>query len=464
MGLKLYNTFTRKVESFQPIDNNKVRLYSCGPTIYDFAHIGNFRAFIFIDLLKRILKFSGYEVNHVMNITDVDDRIIKKCGVENISISELTPQYLDAFYEDMYILGIEPAEYYPLATEHITDMIKLIEKLVGRKHAYITNEGSVFFDITSFVDYGKLSKISADSLKQTDRVSSDEYEKENPTDFALWKAWKPEDGDVGWNSPWGRGRPGWHIECSAMSMKYLGEYFDIHCGGTDLMFPHHENEIAQSVGATGNEFVNIWLHCEHLLVNNTKMSKSLGNYFTLKDLLKKGFAPETLRYFLLTTHYRQKINLTFEHLDAAASSVKRLRDFSRRLELLAGESKGKTYAYVEENFLKVMNEDLNISAGLAVIFNWIRGMNRYLDSNSLSSELAGEALILLKRFDMILNVIFEEGIVLNQKDSDLIKEREVARQNKHWTRADEIREYFLKKNITLEDTAKGTVVKRNIKQ
>ena len=463
MGLTLYNTLTRKMEEFKPIEKGRVKLYSCGPTVYEYPHIGNFRSFVFIDLFKRYLLFLGFDVQHVTNLTDVDDKIIARCNTEGVSLKKLTDIYKSTFFEDMEILSIMQADVYPAATDHISDMQELVRILIEKGHAYVTSDGSVFFDISSFKDYGILSKVDLTGSIRTERVLSDEYDKENVHDFALWKGWKEEDGDIWWDSPWGKGRPGWHIECSTMSMKYLGEHFDIHCGGVDLIFPHHENEIAQSVCATGKPFVNMWVHCEHLLVDGTKMSKSLGNYYILQDLLEKGYDPTSIRYLLLTTHYRQKLNLTEEGLRASAGAVERLQDIRLRLEALAGDlvkKHSKTYKEVEDQFINSLNRDLNISEGLAVIFDWIRELNRQIENDNIDRHKAAEAISLLKRFDTVLAVIFKGEIILSDNDRQLIREREEARLKKDWKRADEIRDYFQKISIKLEDTPNGTVVKK----
>ncbi len=457
MGLLLYNTLTRKKEEFKPLADNQVRLYSCGPTVYTYAHIGNFRAFVFMDLLKRYLQFSGYEVNHVMNITDVDDKIIQRCAEESRTRDELTSEYSKAFFNDMESLNILPATLYPKATDNIKEMQKLIAQLLKKNYAYLSNDGSIFFKLSKFSDYGKLSGIDRANLSQTERVTSDEYDKESIHDFALWKAWKEKDGDIAWDSPWGRGRPGWHIECSAMSMHYLGEVFDIHTGGVDLIFPHHENEVAQSVCATGKSFANYWVHNEHLVIDGKKMSKSAENYYTLRDLIKKGYSASAIRYLLLSTHYRQKVNLTFDGLKAASTAVERLRELRRKLEQTADDLGRKQYSGPEEDFKKALNDDLNISAGLAVIFNWVRDLNRQLDDGSLSGKEASEALIFLHRIDSVLGVIEGDDVELSREDLDLIKEREAARRDKDWSRADEIREYFRGMGILLEDTPEGTV-------
>ena len=462
MSLKLFNTLSGKSESFKPLNDNTVRIYSCGPTVYDVPHIGNFRAFLFFDLVKRYLRFLGYEVNHVMNITDIDDKIIARCGEEGITLSELTNEYRTAFEKDAVSLRIDLPDTLPAATDHIDDMIDLIKQLIDKDYAYLTDDGSVFFKIGSFSNYGRLSNIDTSQLSSTERVVDDEYGKENPQDFALWKAWKEEDGEIEWESPWGRGRPGWHIECSAMSMKYLGEEFDIHCGGVDLIFPHHENEIAQSVCATDKLFVNFWLHCEHLLVNGAKMSKSLQNYYTITDLINRGYTASAIRYLLTSSHYRHKVDLTEEHLLAASQAVNRFQDFRRRLEKLAtSSSRHEADLPVLDEFRKAMNNDLNIAEAMGKVFDWIREVNRKIDSNELTTEEAGSFIEVLDKIDSVIAVLSDDKPEITDEEATMIDEREKARQEKNWSRADEIRDYFRSRGFELEDTPDGTILKRS---
>ena len=331
MPFQIYNTLTRCVEEFVPLQPPQVRLYTCGPTVYDFAHIGNFRAYVFEDLLRRTLRFRGFQVTQVMNLTDVDDKTIRGAQAAKVALGDYTRRYTDAFFEDLRALAIEPAEHYPAATAHIPEMIALIETLFQKGYAYRSEDGSVYFSIAKFKDYGKLAHLDLTGLKPGARIAQDEYQKENAADFALWKAWQSEDGDVAWDSPWGRGRPGWHIECSAMSMKYLGASFDLHTGGVDNIFPHHEDELAQSEAATGRPFVKYWMHCAHLVVDGRKMSKSLGNFFTLRDILRRGYSGREIRYALMAVHYRQALNFTFEVLDAARGALARLDEFAERM-------------------------------------------------------------------------------------------------------------------------------------
>ena len=462
MSLKLFNTLSGKPESFKPLDDKTVRIYSCGPTVYDVPHIGNFRAFLFFDLVKRYLRFLGYEVNHVMNITDIDDKIIARCGEEGKTLSELTNEYRAAFEKDAVSLRIDLPDTLPAATDHIDDMIDLIKQLIDKDYAYLTDDGSVFFKIGSFSNYGRLSNIDTSQLSSTERVVDDEYGKENPQDFALWKAWKEEDGEIEWESPWGRGRPGWHIECSAMSMKYLGEEFDIHCGGVDLIFPHHENEIAQSVCATDKLFVNFWLHCEHLLVNGAKMSKSLQNYYTITDLINRGYTASAIRYLLTSSHYRHKVDLTEEHLLAASQAVNRFQDFRRRLEKLAtSPSRHEVDLPVLDEFRKAMNNDLNIAEAMGKVFDWIREVNRKIDSNELTTEEAGSFIEVLDKIDSVIAVVSDDKPEITDEEATMIDEREKARQEKNWSRADEIRDYFRSRGFELEDTPDGTILKRS---
>ena len=462
MSFKVYNTLTDRIEKIEPIKDNIFRIYSCGPTVYNVPHIGNFRSFLFFDLIKRYLSFLGYEVTHVMNITDVDDKIILRCNEENQDLKDLTSHYAKMFIDDSKKLGIDIPDHLPYATDHIPEMIDLIKLLIEKKYAYKTNNGSVFFNINSFGDYGKLSKINMNQLESTKRVSDDDYDKKNPQDFALWKEWKFEDGDIFWNSPWGNGRPGWHIECSAMSIKYLGNEFDIHCGGVDLQFPHHENEIAQSICSTGKKFARTWLHCEHLLVNGAKMSKSLGNFYTLGDLFSKGYSAKAIRYLLTSSHYRQKIDLTDKNLKGAEKTVRRLQEYNRRLLNISKGNIGsikKTESSILDQFTLSMNNDLNVAEGLAVIFDWVRSINRKLDSDQILVNDAANSLALLHKFDSLLCFLDKGELEITSEESSLIREREIARKNKNWSRSDEIRELFRKKGIDLIDTPSGTILK-----
>ncbi|MEM3378666.1 MAG: cysteine--tRNA ligase [Candidatus Bathyarchaeia archaeon] len=457
-----FNTLTRRKETFKPIEPGKVRMYTCGPTVYDYAHIGNFRAFLFEDLLKRWLEYRGFAVTHVMNITDVDDKTIRGAQRQQIPLAKYTEYYINAFFEDIKALNIKPANYYPRATEHIPEMVALIQTLLQKGYAYKAPDNSIYYAIRKFKDYGKLSRIKIEELKEGARVKTDEYEKEEAHDFALWKAWTPEDGDVFWETSLGKGRPGWHIECSAMSMRYLGETFDIHCGGVDNIFPHHENEIAQSEAVTGKKFVNYWLHNEHLLVDGKKMSKKLGNFYTLRDLLKRGFDPIAIRFLLMSTHYRAQLNFTFEGLNAAHAAVERLRNFLRRLHDADGKASGGKVARLiseaQARFIEAMDDDLNISVALSALFDFVRDVNVLLDANLVSKNEASEAAQFIQRLDEVLGVIGElkeTEETLPKEAEELIKEREEARKAKDWARADALRLKLREMGVIIEDTPQG---------
>jgi cysteinyl-tRNA synthetase len=457
----IFNTLTRKKEAFEPLEEGKVKLYTCGPTVYDYAHIGNFRAFLFEDLLKRWLTYRGFKVIHVMNLTDIDDKTIKGSRKQGIPIGKFTDFYIKAFFEDIKVLNIQFADVYPKATKHIPEMVAIIKTLISKDIAYKGEDGSIYFSVRKFPDYGKLSKIKVDELKAGARVSQDEYAKEEAQDFALWKACTLEDGDACWETEIGKGRPGWHIECSAMSMKYLGETFDIHCGGVDNMFPHHENEIAQSEAATGKKFVNYWMHNEHLQVEGKKMSKRIGNFYSLRDLLAKGYDPIAIRYLLMSTHYRQQFNFTFDGLEAAKGAVERLRNFVRRLHDTGGkESGGKVATLISKAqvcFDGSMDDDLNVAVALASLFDFVREINNLLDSNMVSKTEAADVGGLMMRFDEVLGVIGKVEVEENlPTDIDaLVVKREQARKAKNWKEADAIRAQLKVMGIVLEDTAQG---------
>ncbi|MEA3500298.1 MAG: cysteine--tRNA ligase [Candidatus Marinimicrobia bacterium] len=479
--MKFYNTLTRRKEEFKPIHKNEVRLYSCGPTVYNFAHIGNFRSFIFVDILKRYLKFKKYKVKHVMNITDVDDKIIKKCSENNFSLEEYTDKYREAFFDDLETLNIQKADIFPKATDHISDMVKMIEKLLDNGIAYRTDDGSIFFNINKFPDYGKLQKLNSDQMKKGERVETDEYNKDSAYDFALWKGYKPEDGDIFWDTEIGKGRPGWHIECSAMSGKYLGETFDIHTGGVDLIFPHHENEIAQSEAANGKKFVNYWMHCEYLGLKDSKMSKSLGNTVYIKDLIKKNYSARAIRYVLLSAHYRQKLNFSVEQLDSTEKTLKKFDDFLYELNNVENNNVENEKIIDLSNkmlqkFENVMDDDLNISAALGVVFKFLKQINKFKVANKLSNLDKEKIINSLKKIDSVLGVIFaketlkiNETINLEEKLKTLkineeeilkkIEERNEARKNKEWDKADKIRDELLKSGIELVDRKEETTYK-----
>jgi cysteinyl-tRNA synthetase len=460
-NIRFFNTLTRQKEPFVPIDSGRVRMYTCGPTVYDYAHIGNFRAFVFEDLLKRWLEYREFKVTHVMNLTDVDDKTIKGSRAQGIPLKQYTDFYAKAFFEDAKTLNIEPATVYPRATEHIPEMVALIKALIAKGFAYRGGDGSIYFAISKFPDYGKLSKTQVHELKAGARVNVDEYSKEEAQDFALWKAWTPDDGDVYWNTELGRGRPGWHIECSAMSMESLGETFDIHCGGVDNMFPHHENEIAQSEAATGKPFVHVWLHNEHLLVEGRRMAKSLGNFYTLRDLLAKGYEPMAIRYLLLSTHYRQQFNFTFEGLEAAKGAIERLTNVKRRLQDADGSERGGKAAelvtHAEQCFGDAMDDDLNVSVALASLFDFVRDLNNLLDANVVTKQETERAVDFLSGVDRVLGVVgsVKKEELLPKEAMGLIAKREEARKAKDWKTADALRQQLKTMGIMIEDTAQG---------
>ncbi len=458
--IKFYNTLTRSLDEFVPIENNTVKIYSCGPTVYDYAHIGNFRSYIFSDLLRRFLKYKGYKVIHTMNLTDVDDKTINRSKQENLTLKKYTDKYIKIFFEDLDTLKIERVEYYPRATDHIKDMIGLIKKL--EKNGYIYESGgSIYYNISKFKDYGKLSKIDLSGMKKGVRIDVDEYDKEDVRDFVLWKGKK--EGEPYWETEYGAGRPGWHIECSAMSMKYLGETFDIHTGGVDLVFPHHENEIAQSEGATGKPFVKYWLHCAHLIVNNEKMSKSAGNFFTLRDLLNKGYDKNAIRYLLLSTHYRKQLNFTEDGIKASQQAVEKLQTFyNNLLNMKSFSDTDFGYSAVLkkaiEKFDTNLENDLNISGALGELFNLLHTTNKFIEENKLQKTDRDLVIEKLKNINSILAVIDEEGTAepLGKEIEQLIEQRQQARERKDFKLADEIRDKLLNEfNVILEDTKEG---------
>jgi cysteinyl-tRNA synthetase len=466
MALKLFNTLARAVQEFAPLDpaGKQVGMYCCGPTVYDFAHIGNWRTFVFADLVRRTLEFSGYGVKHVMNITDVEDKIIKRIREQKTTLREFTGKYETAFLDDLKALGCLEPHLKPRATEHIAEIIALIEKLITRGVAYQAADRSVYFSIEKYrgcgCRYGQLLKLNLDEMRAGERVASDEYEKESIADFALWKARAPEDGDVFWPSPFGDGRPGWHIECSAMSIKALGETFDLHLGGEDLKFPHHEDEIAQSEGATGKPFVKFWLHGAHLLVEGKKMSKSLGNFFTLRDLLAKGFTGREVRYLLLTAHYRETFNFTIEGLHGAKTALTRIDECIGKLREIAGSTSGAPDAKLVEQFSSALAADLNISAAWASVFEWVRETNKRVADSSLSVPDAAAALAAWEKVDSVLGIGVKADGQVPAEISALAEARAEAKKNKDFKRADEIRNELRTKGWLIEDTPKGIKLKK----
>jgi cysteinyl-tRNA synthetase len=470
MGLKLFNTLSRSVQEFAPLDpaGKKVGLYCCGPTVYDFAHIGNWRTFIFGDLVRRYLDFKGFAVTQVMNITDVDDKIIKRVRETGSSLRDFTGKFEAAFFDDLKALNCRKPHQTPRATEHMPEIVALIEKLLARGLAYQTPDGSVYFSIEKYrgsgSQYGQLVKLNFEEMRVGERVRSDEYAKEAVADFALWKARVPEDGAVFWASPWGEGRPGWHIECSAMSMKLLGPSFDLHLGGEDLMFPHHEDEIAQSEGAavqpSGQPFVKYWLHGAHLLVEGKKMSKSLGNFFTLRDLLAKGFTGREIRYLLLTAHYRETFNFTLEGLQGARTALTRIDECLSKLRELAGDAKASGDSPLLTKFSAALDDDLNISGAWGAVFEWVRDTNRKLAENALDPAAAAAALAAWDKLDSVLGVGAPKEVEVPADIIALVEARQAARKAKDFKRADALRDELKAKGWIVEDSPKGARAKR----
>jgi cysteinyl-tRNA synthetase len=465
MGLTFFNTLTREKEAFEPIVGGQVKMYTCGPTVYNYAHIGNFRAYIFEDLLKRYLKYKGFKVTQIMNLTDIDDKTIKGSQEDNISLDEYTARYKTAFFEDIDSLNIDRADMYPEATRHVDEMVAMIRKLLDKGYAYEA-DGSIYYKISKFKKYGNLSHMNMSQLKTGARVASDEYEKEQISDFALWKGWDEADGPVFWETEIGKGRPGWHIECSAMSTKYLGNHFDIHCGGEDNIFPHHENEIAQSEAATGETFVNYWLHNGYLIVEGRKMSKSFGNFYTLRQVVDKGYSPLAVRYLLMATHYRQQLNFTFDGLDAAKGAIERLWDFMDAVKgISGGESNPAVDEYISKavsKFEESLDDDLNISPALAGVFDFVRDVNRLIHDNAISAADGAKVLEVMQRFDLVLGVAERVEGDLDSEMEVLIAKRNDARKRRDFGEADRIRDELLKRGIVLEDTADGTKWKKKL--
>jgi cysteinyl-tRNA synthetase len=461
-AMKFYDTLTRKLETFEPLEPGKVRMYTCGPTVYNYAHIGNFRAYVWEDLLRRSLKLHGFQVTQVMNITDIEDKIIARMQEEGVDLAAVTEPNIQAFYDDIDILRIERAEHYPKATEHIQEMLDLAVILQEKGFTY-SSQGSLYFRIEAFKSYGRLSHLDKREIRDGARIDSDEYEKEDARDFVLWKGF--QEGEVGWESPFGRGRPGWHLECSAMAMKYLGKTFDLHTGGVDNIFPHHENEIAQSEAANGEPFVKYWMHAAHLMVDGGKMSKSKGNFYTLRDILEKGYDPRAIRLLLLSTHYRSPLNFTFKALGQAVAELERLDDFLDRLkreELPEGrndrfEARIRTEV---DNFRDDLADDLNISGALGAVFRLVREANSRLDAAELP---AGSCTVLreaMELFDTVLAVMENAEPDLEEAVGALIKRRTEAREARDWAEADRIRDELTGMGIVLEDTPQGVRWKR----
>ncbi len=464
MAIRFYNTLGREKQEFKPINKKEVKLYICGPTVYNYAHIGNLRSYVFSDVLRRYLKYKGFKLTQVMNITDVDDKTIRDSQKEGISLKKFTEKYTKEFFEDFKTLNIEKPELITKATEHIDEMVALINKLLKKGYAYKGEDGSIYYSVKKFKSYGKFANLDMKNLKAGARVSQDEYEKNEVNDFALWKSYSDDDGKVFWEPVFLidgkeekiKGRPGWHIECSAMSSKYLGDTFDIHTGGVDLVFPHHQNEIAQSEGASGKKFVNYWLHCEHLLVDGTKMSKSKGSFYTLRDLLNLGMNPKAVRYLLMSVHYRQQLNFTLDGCKGAESSVGRMLEFMRTMRLNKngeGEDVESEISKVKGKFDEALDDDLNLAEGLAAIFEFIREINK----KKISRDDAERIYEIMTDFDKILGILEEDIVDISREDKMLIEEREEARKAKDFAKADKIRDELKSRGIIVEDSADGGI-------
>ncbi len=468
--LSFFNTKTRKKERFKPLNKSSVTMYTCGPTVYNYAHIGNYRTYVFEDLLRRTLKMFGYQVHQVMNLTDVDDKTIKGATESKISLDEYTKVYKEAFFSDLRTLNVERVEHYPEATNYIPHMIKMIQTLFDKGYAYQGGDDSIYFSIKKFKAYGKLSHIDQKNLKTggSQRVTNDEYEKDTLADFVLWKSYdSTRDGSIFWESPFGPGRPGWHIECSTMAMEILGKTLDIHVGGVDNIFPHHENEIAQSEACTNKSFANLWLHSEHLIVDNKKMSKSLGNFYTLRDLTEKGYNGRQIRYLLLQTHYKTQLNFTLEGLKASSQTLQRIDDFIYRLNNIKNDASGSSdnrtkLNHFIENFANALADDLNIPEALAYLFDFIRDVNSLADLNKISTQDASDILEGMKVVDTALGIIHNSDVEekIPENILDALKKRNQARASKDWGKADFYRDFIHENGYTIEDSSKGSRLKK----
>ncbi len=471
MALKVHNTLTRSLEPFEPLEEGRVRVYACGPTIYDYAHVGNYRAFLFYDLVHRYLEWSGYEVRFVMNLTDVDDRTIQRAADRGVSVREYTKPFGEAFLSDAETLGMRPVDSYPRATGYVDRMTEFVDRLMKSGHAYQADDGAVYFSIASFPDYGKLKGIDPSTLRAGARVAQDDYEKEDARDFALWKAASEVDEKAGavWQAPWGEGRPGWHLECSVMSVTELGDTLDVHIGGEDLVFPHHENEIAQSEAATGKPFVRYWLHVKHLLIEGRKMSKSLGNYITVRELLDRGYDPAAVRHQLISSQYRRELNFTMEGLDASKNAIQRLLDFEARLEALETSADAEPSPLADladravTSFREAMDDDFNSADALASVFVFVSGVNAALDAGRAVSPADREtALAALHSMDEVLGLleVAHRNRTLDEETTAWverkIEERNAARAERDFATADAIRDELAERGVVLEDGAGGT--------
>lgn len=471
MPIRLFNTATRQKETFVPMVDKQVSMYTCGPTVYHFAHIGNFRTYVFEDLLRRTLKFFGYSVTQVMNLTDVDDKTIRGAIANDVTLDAFTHPFKQAFFDDLKALNIESAEHYPAATDYIADMIAMIQVLLKKGVAYVGGDGSIYYAIKKFPRYGCLSHLNLDELQAgaSERVANDEYDKDSAADFVLWKNYDPQrDGKIYWESPFGPGRPGWHLECSAMAMKILGETIDIHVGGVDNMFPHHENEIAQSEACSGKTFVRLWMHSEHLLVDTKKMSKSLGNFFTLRDVLVKGFTGPEVRYMLLQTHYKTQLNFTYQGLEGIRNALQRLNGFVQRMNETNGSGPLMNIeSLLQETYTKfaqALSDDLNISSALAVVFDFVREVNGLCDEGKISEVEAKKIIELMKKLDSVLGFLsFEKKE--EEVPADLLEalqRRIKAREERDWKLSDQLRDLITQRGYVIEDTPKGARLKKGI--
>jgi cysteinyl-tRNA synthetase len=461
VSLRFYNTMSRRLEEFAPLDPKNVRLYTCGPTVYDYAHIGNLRTFLFEDILRRTLKLFGFPVTQVMNLTDIDDKTIREAKAAGLELRDYTDRFIEAFFSDLDTLRVERAEHYPRATDYIPQMVKLVERLEAAGHAY-RREGSIYYSISTFPEYGKLSGVRPEENLVGARVDSEEYEKEDARDFVLWKG--PREGEPSWDAEIGPGRPGWHLECSAMSIELLGEEFDIHTGGTDNIFPHHENEIAQSEGATGHPFAHYWLHAEHLIVEGEKMAKSKGNFFTLRDLLDKGFDPVTIRYLLISVPYRQKLNFTMDGLHAAEQAIDRIRNTLRRLEHTpvaegAGDLEPGAVEHFRRDFREALADDLNTARALGALHTILRQVNTALDGAGISEAVLQSLRKAFEEADSVLDIFppADTAAVDDEEIQRLVDERTAARGARDFARADQIRDRLTEMGIVVEDTPHGAV-------
>jgi len=456
--MRFFNTYSREIEDFRAIAPPAVKMYTCGPTVYNHAHIGNFRAYVFEDLLQRHLEASGFQVHRVMNLTDVDDKTIRNSRAAGQPLDQFTRQFKEAFFEDLRTLRIEPAAEFPAATEprFIERMIGMIRELENQGIGYQADDASVYFRLSRFPEYGRLAHLNLDELRPTGRISNDEYEKESVGDFALWKAWDEADGDVGWDSPWGRGRPGWHIECSAMATALLGPEIDIHCGGVDNIFPHHEAEIAQSESCTGKKFVRYWLHCAHLMVQGQKMAKSAGNFYTLRDLTSLGWTGRELRYALISVNYRLPLNFTFEGLAGARSALARIDEWGARLTALAGsEDRASSHPLAgQARFQEALDDDLNISGALGHLFDTIRESNRLMDQHQFA---AADARALLNDWSKINKILaFDaDAADIPAEIQALLDARALARKGKDWAASDQLRDQLAALGWEVKDTKEG---------